>query len=96
MKIRVAGSFFLSLSLLLVGCSDGRPDAEQARLEFEKLYPEVELIEVKNSEDEVVACSFEFTYRLPDSKENQRIELQFMESSNGDWEFTPDPPQKLP
>ena len=81
--------------MCLVGCSDSRPDTEQAKRHFEKLYPDLELVEVKNTMDEVTACSFEFSYRRNQEEEVRSIELQFMESDNGDWNFRPDPPTVL-
>ena len=88
---------FNALAMMcLCSCSDGRPDSEQARRHFEKLYPDLELVEVKNKIDEVVACSFEFSYRRNKEEEVQKIELQFMESDDGDWGFRPEPPAVLP
>ncbi len=55
------------LSVALVGlaaCSGhSRPEMDQAKSDFQKLYPETEILEIKISEDEVITRGFEFTYR---------------------------------
>jgi hypothetical protein len=83
--------------LCLVGCSGHtRPEAEQAKQEFKKLYPEAEIISVRLSEDEVIARSFEFTYRKQGESEIKKIEIQYMESDTGPYEIRPKPPKSLP
>jgi len=81
-----------------MACSDGRPGEEEAKLHFHRLYPDVRLISVKVSEDEVVARSFFFRYQKgpPGTKEKQ-IEIQFMEDpETGEWVAKPEPPARLP
>jgi hypothetical protein len=55
------------LSVALVGlaaCSGhSRPEMDQAKSDFQKLYQETEILEMRISEDEVIARSFEVVYR---------------------------------
>lgn len=93
MKLIPAIVAFLCLS----GCSEhSRPEAEQAKQEFQKIYPEAEIINVRMSEDEVVARSFEFTYRKRGDPESKKIEIQYMGSDAGPYEIRPKPPKTLP
>jgi PBP1b-binding outer membrane lipoprotein LpoB len=83
--------------LCLAGCSgQPRPEAEQAKQEFQKIYPEAEIINVRLSEDEAIARSFEFTYRKQGESETKKIEIQYMESDAGPFEMRPKPPKVLP
>ncbi|CAN5880812.1 hypothetical protein BH11VER1_BH11VER1_31120 [soil metagenome] len=88
----------LSIALFgLAACSEhGRPGIEQAKIDFQKLYPEVEIMEVRNSENEVIAKSFEFTYRKKGKSERKKIEIQYMEGDAGPYKIAPAPPKELP
>ncbi|RJQ42292.1 MAG: hypothetical protein C4550_00015 [Nitrospiraceae bacterium] len=87
----------VALSLLLVACSDGRPELSQAKIQFEQLYPGVQIISVRITEDEVVARSFEFRYRKPNDQTEKKIGIQFMTNQKtGRWEPNPQPPNDLP
>jgi len=55
--------FVLILVALVVGCSDGRPSESEAAQFFRQSYPNVELVGIAISEDEVLARSFAFRYR---------------------------------
>jgi hypothetical protein len=68
------------LFLLLVTCSDGRPELSQAKIQFKQLYAGVQIISVRITEDEVVARSFEFRYRKPNDQTDKKIEIQFMKT----------------
>jgi hypothetical protein len=86
-----------SILLLLAGCSDGRPDFSEAKKQFEQLYPRVQVVSMRISEDEVVARSFRFSYRKPGDKSEKEIEIQFMENPNTKrWSPNPVPPRELP
>jgi hypothetical protein len=81
----------------LVACSDGRPGLSQAKIQFEQLYPGVQIISVRITEDEVVAISFEFRYHKPNDQADKKIEIQFMKNENTRrWEPNPQPPNELP
>lgn len=87
----------LTLGLSLAGCGDGRPDGEEARRQFERLYPQAEVIDVRITEDEVVARSIKFRYRHRATKREGEIKIQFMESEDKEgWIPNPEPPAKLP
>jgi hypothetical protein len=83
--------------VLLVGCSDGRPGIAEARLQFEKIYPDVQIVTVRISADEVVARSFMFRYRKHGSLDEKEIGIQFMQNPQArQWEPKPTPPKVLP
>lgn len=83
--------------MVSLSCSDGRPDAAEAKRRFQSLYPDVDVVDVRISEDEVVATSFRFSYRKRNSDAVKEIELQFMkDSASGRWEPQPAPPKELP
>jgi hypothetical protein len=88
------------LSVALVGlaaCSGhSRPEMDQAKSDFQKLYPETEILETRISEDEVVARSFEFTYRKKGKIEAKKIAIQYIESDSGPYKIAPVPPKGLP
>ena len=85
------------LVLFLISCTDGRPDAVNAEKQFKRHYPEVEVLSVHISEDEVVARSFKFRYRKPGDQKEKEIEIQFMKNQNSKkWETNPKPPKELP
>jgi hypothetical protein len=81
----------------LVSCSGfRRPSIEEAKTNFLQRYPEAGVIDVRISEDEVVARSFEFTYRRTGDHVSKKIDIQFMESDTGSYEMRPSPPDQLP
>ena len=81
----------------LLGCSDGRPDHKEATRQFEKHYPNAEVVETTVTEDEVTARSIEFQYVTRDSSQKRKIEIQFTKTENrGDWIPSPAPPESLP
>ncbi len=80
----------------IAGCSDGRPDAEEARRQFETIYPEAQVIGTKITEDEVVARSYLFSYRYKATGQEGKIGIQFMKTDGGDWAPRPAPPKSLP
>ena len=89
-RVLLVGPALLA-AFAILGCSDGRPDEQQVAADLSTRYPDVEVLSVRTSEDEVVAASFEFTYRnrTPDSAV-RRSEVQYMQRDDGVWE--PDPP----
>lgn len=93
--MRVIQAF--TATLCLSGCSGhSRLDEEQAKKDFRKLYPDVEVVAIRMSEDEVIARSFEFTYRWPGDSDVKMINVQYMESVSGAYEIRPEPPKQLP
>ena len=99
MKLGKAVGLPLAILLLpgLLSCSDGRPEATEARAQFQSLYPGVDVTDVQITEDEVVARSFRFRYRKKSSDVEKEIEIQFMkDDSTGRWGPKPAPPSELP
>jgi len=86
----------LILATVLAGCADGRPGPTEARAWFEARYPGVRLTGVRNTEDEVVARSYEFRYRAPGEAAERSVEVQFMEDGTGRWTDRPAAPSRLP
>jgi hypothetical protein len=86
----------LLLTLILVGCERARPEAADMKAEFVRRYPTAEVVSIRMSEDEVVARSFDITYRVKGSQETKNISLQYMEGDKGVWELRPAPPDQLP
>ncbi len=85
------------LALLMLRCGDGRPGSAEAKAFFEQCYPYAELIEVKESEGEVVPRSFTFRYRKAGQTQVADIEIQFMEDpATGRWSPQPEEPRSLP
>ena len=86
----------LIIVMSLSGCGDGRPELEEVGLQFEKLYPNVELVDIQIMEDEVVARSFRFHYRDKVSNQEGEIEIQFMETEDEKgWKPQPAAPKSL-
>jgi hypothetical protein len=84
------------LGLFGVACSDRRPDEATAKAEFEKRYEDAIALEVRVTEDEVVARSFKVRYRLRTSGREGTLEIQYMEGESGQWVMRPEPPRTLP
>src|SRR5437867_9682594 len=64
---RVPVRAWLAMGVVVTACSDGRPGIDTARADFEKRYPDATALEVRVSEDEVVARSFQMRYRVRSS-----------------------------
>ena len=89
--------FAILAFLGLAACSrHPRPEAEQAKRDFQKCYPEAEIMRVKLSEDEVIARSFEFTYRKLGDSELKEMEIQYLETEDGRYVIMPKLPKQLP
>ena len=87
---------FLLFSLLAAACApDRRPDEESAKQVFARLYPQADVDSVWITEDEVVARSFKFSYRLPGHPSANTVKIQFMEGPNGSWVPAPPAPDSL-
>lgn len=81
----------------LTACSGpSRPEIEQANIDFQKLYPEAEIIQTRITEDEVIARSFEFTYRKRGETEIKKIEIQYLDDDSGPYKIAPKHPKELP
>jgi hypothetical protein len=89
-------SFGFLLALILVGCGRARPEVADMKAEFLRRYPMAEVVSIRMSEDEVVARSFNITYRAKAAEETKTISLQYMEGEKGVWELRPAPPTQLP
>ena len=77
-------------------CSDHRPEEADAKAEFMRLYPTAEIVSVRMSEDEVVARSFDITYRRAAETQRKRLNLQYMKNDQGVYSLSPSPPSDLP
>ena len=96
-RVRTAARLLLLLfALPVAACArDRRPDEQGAKQVFARLYPQAEIDSVWISEDEVVARSFKFTYRLRGQPSAKSIWIQFMEGPDGSWVPTPPAPDSL-
>ena len=90
----VISIFVLALAFSMTGC-DRRPEAAEARADFLRLYPTAEITSIRMSEDEVVARSFEVTYRRAPEAQTKTLNLQYMKNDQGVYEIRP-PPSELP
>jgi hypothetical protein len=72
----------------LFGCSDGRPGVNEVTKDFTAKCPSIEIESVSITEDEVVARSFEFTYRQRGSTQPRTASVQYMEV-DGVWQPAP-------
>ena len=89
-------NIFLVFCLFLFLCCDGRPSIHEAKLFFEEKYPDVNLIDLSITEDEVAARSFEYKYKY-NAEIIRKIEIQFMEIGNSSkWAPSPEAPNVLP
>ena len=89
--------FAIALLLFLIACADGRPEPTEAKKQFEQLYPGVQVMSIRMTEDEVMARSFEFLYRKPNVQTEKKIGIQFMKNQETQrWEPNPPPPKELP
>ena len=88
--------FGFLVALILVGCERPRPEAADMKAEFLRRYPMAEVVSIRISEDEVVARSFNITYREKGAQDTKSISLQYMEGEKGVWELRPAPPTELP
>jgi hypothetical protein len=86
----------LIFAAVVLGCSGGRPEEEQARTQFSARYPEAEIVSVRMTEDEVVARSFTFEYRKRGRPDVRTIALQWVEAGRGRYEPSPAFPESLP
>lgn len=66
------------------------------KAEVLRRYPAAEVVSIRISEDEVVARSFDITYRIRGRIETKSITLQYMEGEKRVWELRPAPPAELP
>jgi hypothetical protein len=75
----------------VLGTLQARNGSGQVR--FSEALPETEILETRISEDEVVARSFEFTYRKKGKIEAKKIAIQYIESDSGPYKIAPVPPK---
>ena len=96
MRLKIQTIILAGLVVFSAGCTDNRPDEQQAQEIFSRLYPEATVVNVRNTEDEVVACSYEFSYRKGATGIVKKISIQFMEADDGIWKPRPPAPKTLP
>ena len=73
-----------------------RPDIEQALDSFIERYPGAVVNEIRITEDEVLARSFEIDYRDKASGGVGRISIQYVDRGDGKWEMRSELPPRLP
>jgi hypothetical protein len=74
-----------------------RPETDAARADFEQRYPDAIVLDIRVTEDEVVARSFLITYRKRTQPTVKSVEIQYMEDkAQARWTPQPDPPRVLP
>jgi len=96
-RVRAVVRSCIAAALLAVGCADERPQADVARADFQKRYPQATALEVQTSEDEVIARSYRIRYRVNDSGREGALEIQYMEDDEtGRWIVQPEPAAILP
>jgi hypothetical protein len=78
----------LLVSALIVGCRDGRPTEDQARQMMQDRYPDIRMVKIQGTMDEVIAVAHEFTCITPDGPTN-RADIQFMDDGTGIWKPRP-------
>jgi hypothetical protein len=73
-----------------------RPTLEDAESLFRSNYPDVKILNLKITEDEIYARNFLFRYMKPDSDAGKSIEIQFMrQRDTGRWIPVPAIPAEL-
>jgi hypothetical protein len=96
MKIEIVKLLVPVVVASLAGCSDGRPEIAEAKLQFEKNYPDIQIVTVRISDDEVNARSFTFRYRKHGFVDEKEIGIQFRENpQTRKWAPIPAPPKVL-
>ena len=73
-----------------------RPDIEQALDSFIERYPGAVVNEIRITEDEVLARSFEIDYRNKVSGSVGRLNVRYVDRGDGKWEMRSEPPTRLP
>jgi hypothetical protein len=85
-----------SCLLAHASCSDHRPEAAEANADFLRLYPNAEVLSIRVTEDEVVACSFEVTYQHRDNPQQKTLAVQYLKNNQGVYKIDPASPSELP
>jgi hypothetical protein len=83
------------LTFGLAGCSHRRPEIVVAKADFSRLYPTAEIVNIRVSEDEVIARTFAITYRHQGESETKTLEIQYVEDKKI-YKLAPAPPSELP
>jgi hypothetical protein len=86
----------VALVFAVASCSDRRPEEADAKTEFLRLYPTAEIVGIRMSEDEVIARSFDISYRRIGETQTKTLNLQYMKNDQGVYELRPAPPAELP
>jgi hypothetical protein len=72
------------------------PRSRRGKSGFHGLYLAVEVVNIRMSENEVVARSFVITYRLTRDSQPKALEFNYMKNDQGVYELRPAPPSQLP
>ena len=85
---RIAVIGLTSFALLRYLLAEGRPGREEVLKEFTTQHPERIVEKVAITEDEVIARSFAFTYRVPSDSQIRQEEWHYVENHEGIWTRT--------
>ena len=96
----IAAGFGLGLAILYLFRAwrnrDTRPSLEEAEALFKDIHPDVRVLNLKITEDEIYARNFLFRYLKPDGDSGKSIEVQFMkDKDSGRWIPSPPIPAEL-
>jgi hypothetical protein len=64
-------------------CLAAIADPKKQMRKFLRLYPAAEIVSIRMSEDEVVARSFDITYRRAGKTETRTLNFQYMKNDKG-------------
>ena len=94
----LAGIFACSfaIALLLAPPVNQGPDIELALETFGERYPGAVVNDIRLTQDEVLARSFEIDYRDKASGKLGRLNLHYVNRAEGKWELQPELPAQLP
>ena len=94
----LAGIFACSFSiaLLLAPPVDREPNIELALETFVERYPEAVVNDIRMTQDEMLARSFEIDYRDKASGKLGRLNVHYVSRAEGKWQLQPELPAQLP
>lgn len=85
-----------AIAFLLAPSVNRGPDIELALETFSERYPEVVVNDIRMTQDEVLARSFEIDYRDKASGKPGRLNVHYVNRAEGKWELQPELPAQLP
>ena len=96
--VLVAGIFACSfaIALLFAPPVNHEPDLELAMETFLERYPETVVNDIRMTQDEMLARTFEIEYRNKTSGKQGRLNVHYVSRASGKWELQPELPAQLP